>query len=115
MASAGLAGEPLLQRLVKPLDLSAGLRVVGPGVTQRNAERGGLAFQGDPAVAAVGAGEHGTVVGEQPLRAAVAGDGRVQVGDDVAGFEHGAGGAADQQPGMVVFDVEDLDLAAVRQ
>ena len=63
-AGAGLAGEPLLQRLVKPLHLSAGLRVVGPGVTQRNAERDGLAFQGDPAVAAVGAGEHGTVVGE---------------------------------------------------
>jgi hypothetical protein len=43
----------------------------------------------------------------------VARDCGVQVGDDVGGFEAGAGGGAGQQPGVVVEDVEDLDLAAI--
>jgi len=47
-------------------------------------------------VAAVVAGEHGAVVGEQPFRAAMAGHRGVQVRDDVTGFEHGAGGGAGQ-------------------
>jgi hypothetical protein len=110
-----LAGEPFFQGLVEALDLAAGLRVVGAGAAVGDPEGGELAFQRDPAAAAVAAGEHGRVVGEHLLREAVAGHGGVQAGDDVAGFEDRPGGGASQQPGVVVGDVEDLGVAAVGQ
>jgi hypothetical protein len=58
------------------------------------------------------AGEYCAVVGEHPFWAAVAADRGVQIGHDVGGFEHGPGGGSDQQPGVVVDDVEDLGSAA---
>jgi hypothetical protein len=45
----------------------------------------------------------------------VAGDRGVQVGDNVAAFEHGPGGRADQQSGVVIDDAEDFDLPAGRE
>jgi hypothetical protein len=39
----------------------------------------------------------------------------VQVGDDVQSVEHGSGGGADEESGVVIEDVQDLDLAAVRE
>lgn len=50
-----LAGEA--SSSVLDADFVAGGRVVGPGVDERDAERNGLAFQDDPAVAAVVAGD----------------------------------------------------------
>lgn len=49
-------------------------------------------------------------VGEQPFEAAGVGDCGVQGGDDVGGLEHRPGGAGDQEAGVVVDDVEDLDF-----
>ena len=40
---------------------------------------------------------------------------RAGSGDDVVGFEHTSGVAVRPQPGMVVDDVEDLDVGAVGQ
>ena len=42
----------------------------------------------------------------------MAGHAGVQVGDHVGGLEHPPRGGGNQQPGMVVDDVEDLDLPA---
>jgi hypothetical protein len=52
VAGGGLAGEPFLQRLVEPLDLAAGLRVVGPGMPEADVQCGQLDLQGDHAAAA---------------------------------------------------------------
>ena len=54
-AGAGLAGQPFLQRLVEAFDLAAGGGVIRLGVPELDAEGDCFAFQGDPAVAAVGA------------------------------------------------------------
>src|SRR5262245_48401969 len=44
------------------------------------------------------------------------GDGGVtETVDNVSGFEHGTGGGTNYQAGVVVDDVEDLDIGAVRQ
>jgi hypothetical protein len=52
-----LSGEPFFQGLVEALDLAAGLRVVGPGMAVGDSQGGELAFERDPAAAAVQAGE----------------------------------------------------------
>ena len=56
-----LAGEPFFEGLVEALDLAAGLRVVGPAVAEPDPQGGELAFERDPAAAAVEAGEDGAV------------------------------------------------------
>jgi hypothetical protein len=43
----------------------------------------------------------------------VCGGGFVEAGDDVAGLEHSAGVAGHAESGVVVEDVEDLDVGAV--
>jgi hypothetical protein len=67
-------------------------------VAEPDPQGGEFAFQGDPAAAAVEAGEHGGVVGEHPLGPAVAAHGHVQAGHDVAGLDGRPGGAAGKQP-----------------
>jgi hypothetical protein len=52
-----LGGEPLLLGLLEPLHLPAGLRVVGPGVVEPDAQSPELDLEGDPAAAAGNAGE----------------------------------------------------------
>src|SRR5690242_13459919 len=108
-----LAGQPFLQGLVQPLDFPAGLGMVGPGVAQADAQRGELAFEGDPATAAVKASEYSTIIGEHPFGPTVRGHRQVQVSDDVAGLEDAAGGGSGQQPGVIVEDVEDLGVTAI--
>jgi len=56
-----VAGQPFFEGLVETLDLAAGLRVVGAAVAEPDPKRGELAFEGDPAAAAVKAGEDGAV------------------------------------------------------
>jgi len=56
-----LAGEPVLEGLVQAFDLPAGLRVVGAAVAEGDPQRGEFALKGDPAAAAVKAGEDGAV------------------------------------------------------
>ena len=111
----GLLGQPLLLGLVEALDLSAGLRVVGPGVVEPDAEQVELDFQGDPAAATRLAGEDRAVVGEHAGRDAVAGERGPEPSRDV-GTGGGRSGLGQQgQPGVVVDDVEDLHAAAVGQ
>lgn len=82
---------------------------------QGDAEGHAFAFEGDPAVAAVGGGEDRPVIGEDSLLPAVAGEGGGEVGDDGAGGEDLPGGGADQQPGVVVDDIEDLGVGVAGQ
>jgi hypothetical protein len=77
---AGLRGQPVLLGPVEAFNLAAGLRVVGPGVGEDDAAGVQGDLEGDPAAAAVAAGEDGAVVGEHAVRAAAhrgppAGDG----------------------------------------
>ena len=72
-------------------------------------------LEGDAAAAAGAAGEHGAVVGQQAGRIAVLGGDAAVAGLDVGAFEHGAGGAGQQQPGVVVEPVQDLHVGAVGQ
>ena len=44
----GWLGEPLLEGLVEPFDLAAGLRVVGPGVAEEDAAGVQGDLEGDP-------------------------------------------------------------------
>jgi hypothetical protein len=111
VAAGGWWASQFLEGLVQPLHLAADLWVVGLGAAVRDAQGDELTLERDPAAAAEVTGEDRAVVGEQAFRAAVAGHRGVQVGDDVAGLEHRAGGGTGQQPGMVIDDVEDLYLA----
>jgi hypothetical protein len=60
----GPGGEPLLEGLVEPFDLAAGLGVVGPGVPKPNPSTVQGDLQGHAAVAAGAAGEHRAVIAE---------------------------------------------------
>ena len=108
VGGGGLAGEPFLQGLVEPLDLAAGLGVVGAGVPEGDVQGGELDFQGDPAAAAGLAGEHRAVIGQHRGGQAVLAGGLAEHGDHVGGLEDQPGGRGGQQPGVVVDDVEDL-------
>jgi hypothetical protein len=61
---AGLGGQPFLLGLVEPLDLAAGLGMVGPGVAESDAVQAELDFERDAALTALFRGEDGPVVGE---------------------------------------------------
>ena len=64
---SGLTAQVLLHRLVEPLDLPAGLGVIGPGVLEVDAQRGELGLEGSD-TEAVGGGEDGPVVREDGRR-----------------------------------------------
>jgi hypothetical protein len=105
----GAGGEPVLQGLVEPFDLAAGLGVIGPGVPELHAELEEFCFERDPTGAAVGAGEHGAVVRQHPGRNTPNGGRFAEAGHDVGGFEHRPGVGADRDPGVVIDNVQDLD------
>ena len=72
-------------------------------------------LEGDPAGAAVAAGEDRAVVGQHAGRIDVeCGDGAVGPVDGGRGEDPG-GGAAQAEPGVVVDPVEDLGVGAVDQ
>jgi hypothetical protein len=73
-------------------------QVWGPGVHEGDAAVVEGDLQADAAVAAVAAGEDGTVVGEHAGRVGPSGGGTPELGVDVAGFEHVLGGAGQTQP-----------------
>ena len=100
---------------MEAFDLAAGLRVVGPGVSERDAAGVQGDLERDSAVAAVAAGEDGPVVAEQAGRIPIGGNGFAEAGLDVGAFEHASGVAGQAQPGVVVDQVQDLDVAAVGQ
>jgi hypothetical protein len=80
-----------------------------------DAECGQGDFEGDTATAAWAAGEDGTIVGEHACREPVGRDRRGDGGQDVGGLEDVAGVAGQREAGVVVQQVEDLDLGAVTQ
>jgi hypothetical protein len=97
---------------VEAFDLAAGLRVVWPGVAEHHAAGVRGDFEGDPAVAAVAAGEDRAVVGEQPGRIAVGGGDGPVAGVDGRCGEDGGGGAGQAVTGVVVEPVADLGAGA---
>jgi hypothetical protein len=100
---------------VEAFDLAAGLRVLGAGVVEPDAEPAEFDLQGDASAAAGQAGEDRGVVGEHaggdapPPEAVLEGVQHVGTGDGAAGS------AGQTQPGVVVEEVEDLHVAAVGQ
>ena len=58
VAAHGLGAEPLLQGLVEPFDLAAGLGMVGPGMTHADAAQPALHLQRNPALTSLFTGEH---------------------------------------------------------
>jgi hypothetical protein len=110
---AGLSCQPLFEGLVEAFDFPAGLWVVGAGVVEPDAVGVAGEFEGDAAAAAGEAGEHRPVVRQQPLGMAVVSCGVGEGGVDVAGGEHPPCSGSHAEPGVVVDDVEDLDLALV--
>ena len=68
-----LGGEPLLLGLLEAFDLALGLRMMGAGVVEPDAEAAELDFEGDPAAVAREAGEDRSVeflTDVKPLRVA---------------------------------------------
>jgi hypothetical protein len=110
---AGVAGQPFLEGLVEAFDLAAGLRVIRPGVAHGDAQGGQGDLERDPAAAAWAAGEDRAVVGEHRCGQSVGGDRGGDAGQDVSGLEDLEGVAGQGQAGVVVEQVEDLDLSGV--
>ena len=102
---------------MEALHLAAGLRVVGPGVLERDAEGGQVGLQcGAPAGAGgVPDGEDHPIVGEHRGGQGVGGEGSAETVTHGHGGEHRAGGAGDRLAGVVIDDVEDLDMGLVGQ
>jgi hypothetical protein len=113
-AGRALAGQEALEGLVEPLDLAAGLGVVGAGVHVSDPEPVALELEQAPSPAR-GRREHGAVVGQQARREPVGPSGGVEARQDVGGLEHASGIRAHQEPGVVVEGVQDLDLGAVAE
>jgi hypothetical protein len=109
----GPGGEPLLEGLVEPFHLAAGLGVVGPGVPEPDPSAGQGDLQGHAALAAGAAGEHRAVIAEHGGGVPVAGGGVAEAVVDVAGLEDPLCVAADTDPGVVIQEVEDLHLGVV--
>ena len=107
-----LGGEPALEGLVEPLDLPLRLRVEGAAVALLDAEACEELLE---AVAGAGdaGGEDAAVVGQGRGGGAVGGDGGGEGLDDGGAGDGLMSGAGQQQPGVVVEPVEDLDVGAV--
>jgi hypothetical protein len=80
-----------------------------------DAECGQGDLKSDTTTAAWAAGEDGTVVGEHACREPVGCDRRGDGGLDDGGLEDVASVAGQREAGVVVQQVEDLDLGAVTQ
>ena len=78
---------------MEAFDLSAGLRVVGPGMAEADAAGIQGDFEHDSAGAAVAAGVDGAVVAQDASGIAVLGSDLLVAGVDVWALEDAAGGA----------------------
>jgi hypothetical protein len=113
----GLGGEPFLLGLVEPFDLPAGLRMVGAGVVEADAEAAEFDLERDPAAAdsfaGESAGEDHAVVGEHRGGDSPAQERFLEGVYHVGGGEGDADGGGEGQSGVVVDQVEDLHGCAV--
>ena len=106
-----LLGEVALERLVEPLDLAAGLGVIGPGVDVFDPQLVALELQGAASTSG-SRGEHRTVIGQQRRREPLGRSGFVEARHHVGSLEHAKGIGAHQEPGVVIDRVQDLDVGA---
>jgi hypothetical protein len=97
---------------VEALDLAAGLGMVGAGMLVFDAQACELELQQHLAPARA-SGEDGGVVAEQGGRQVELLGGRMEAVDDIAGADGDEGSGGQEKPGMVVEEVEDLELAAI--
>ena len=97
---------------MEALDLAAGLGVVRRGVLGDDAEPFEFGLEEDLALARLAA-EDGAVVGEHGGGQTVGQPGGGEAVDHVGGLDGHKGIGDQQQPGVVVDAVEDLDAAAV--
>jgi hypothetical protein len=81
--------------------------VIGPAGQGCDAQVGQDDLQGGASAAPGGGGEDGAVVGQDGRRGAEAGDGVGERLDHVVAGHDAVGAAGQQQPGVVVEDVED--------
>ena len=109
MAAGVLAGQVLLEGLVEPLDLAAGLRVVGPGVLGADAQGEQFEFEDAGHLVLMVRAEDQAVAGEEGFRVAPGGGGLVQGADHVRGPGGGKRPGGDAHPGVVIDDVEHLE------
>jgi hypothetical protein len=82
-------GKPFFEGLVEAFYLAAGLRMVGAAVLESDAAAVQGDFEGDPAGAAIAAGENSSVVAEQAGRIAIRGNGFAEAVIDVTGLKDG--------------------------
>src|SRR5215213_8561808 len=109
----GLRGQPLLLSLVEPLHLAAGLRMVRPAMADPDAAQPELDLQRNPALATLFAGEDRPIVSQYAGRDAPpteCGEKRV---DHLAAGSDPAGVGGEIHPGVVVENVQDLNLGMV--
>ncbi len=109
-----LLGQKALEGLMEALDLAAGLWMVGAGVFGLDAQAGQLELE-EHLAAAGAAGEDGGVVAEQGSGQIELAGGGMEGVDDVAGADGGKDAGGQKQARVVVFEVEDLDWAAISQ
>jgi hypothetical protein len=108
-----LGCEPLLLGLLESLDLAAGLRMVGPGVVEADPESAEFDLEGDAAAAAGCAGEDGAVVGEHAGGDSPLHKGMLKGAEDIGAGDAAPHVAAEGAAGVVVEEVENLDVGAV--
>ena len=86
--------------------------MAGVAVLLDDAEGGDEVFEGVAAAAEAGCVDEAVVGQCRGWQAVFVGGGKELPGHDVAG-DGGVGGAAEQHAGVVIEEVEDLDVAAV--
>ena len=107
-----LLGEPLLQGLVEAFDLALGLRVAGVAVLLLDPQGGEQVFEGVAAAGEAG-GVDRAVVGQGRGGWAVGVDVGGEGVHDIVAADSGERGERQQQPGVVIEPVDDLDVGAV--
>jgi hypothetical protein len=99
---------------VETLDLAAGLGMVAAGVLVLDAEAGELVLEQDLAAAGAASEDCGVIAEHRSGEIELAGGG-VKGLYDVVGSDGGKGAGGQVQAGVIVQEVEDLDLATIGQ
>src|SRR5260370_6561330 len=110
----GLLMQEAVESLVEALDLAAGLRMVGRGVLEDDAETLQLEFEKDLAPSGFGSEDRG-VVTEQGSRKTVLSRSRMKHVDGVGSLDGDESHAGDRESGLVVQEVQNFHRTAVGQ
>jgi hypothetical protein len=109
-----LLGEPAFECLMPALDLALGLRMAGVTVLLRDTQGREQVLEAVLPADEAG-GVDAAVVGQCGRREPVFVDVVAEAGQDVIAGDAAVGGAGQQQSGVVIEPVQDLDVAAVGQ